>query len=71
MNVPATPLDELLPSSPQPAVEEARTYYCGGCDANCLGTGVFDCPDCAAPDACFDVIVYLFSAWYAAGDRII
>jgi len=67
MNVPATPLDELLPSG-QPVVEDVPTSYCGGCDVNWLGNG--GC-DCAGPDGCFDVIVNLFAAWYGSRDVII
>ena len=63
MNVPATPLDELLPSG-QPAIEDPHRWYCGGCDANCLGTGTWDCAGCAGPDGCFDGFIDLFSALY-------
>jgi hypothetical protein len=63
MNVPATPLDELLPSA-QPAIEDPQRCYCGDCDSNCLGTGSCDCAGCAGPDGCFDGFIDLFSALY-------
>ena len=70
MNVPATPLDELLPSGPSGLREvennPSRSY--GGCDAYCCGGGGWDCAGCAAPDGCFDGLINLFAAWYDSID---
>lgn len=71
MNVPATPMDELLPSEQPAVVVDAPTYYCGGCDPNCFGAGGCDCAGCSAPDGCFDAIVNLFAAWYGSWEFII
>jgi hypothetical protein len=65
MNVPATPLDELLPSG-QAAIENPPGYGCGDCDSNCLSAGNWDCTACACPDGCFDGFIDLFSALYGS-----